>query len=109
MNIDFENVLQTLKQGITGIAEKDLAAYVSAATADGQAILDGIKTDLESWTKELTTGTMSKADFADLVLGQKDNIEMAALKQAGLAETAVDQFKLDMCNLITSTISALIP
>jgi hypothetical protein len=109
MNIDIENVLQTLKQGIRGIAEKDLAVYVSAATADGQSILDGMKTDLESWVKELAAGTMSKEDFADLVLGQKDEVEMVALKEAGLAEIAVDQFKLDMCNLITNTISALIP
>jgi hypothetical protein len=44
-----------------------------------------------------------------LVLGQKDEIELVALKQAGLAEVTVDQFKLDICNLITSTITALIP
>jgi hypothetical protein len=109
MNIDFENVLQTLKQGITGIAEKDLKPYVTAATADGEAILNGLKGDLENWANELAAGDMTKADFADLVLGQKDEIEMVALKQAGLAQIALDQFKLDMCNLITSTISALIP
>jgi hypothetical protein len=109
MKIDFENVLQTLTQGITGIAEKDLKDYVSAATADGQAILNGLKGDLENWMNELAAGLMSKSDFADLVLGQKDEVELVALKQAGLAEIAVDQFKLDMCNLITSTITALIP
>jgi hypothetical protein len=109
MTIDFENVLQTLKQGITGIAEKDLADYVSAATADGQAIINNLKDDLENWTNELAAGSLSKSDFADLVLGQKDEIEMVALKQAGLAEIAADQFKLDICKLITTTISALIP
>jgi hypothetical protein len=109
MDIDFQNVLQTLKQGITTIAEKDVKNYVSGATADGQAILASLQSDLENWTNELAAGGMSKSDFADLVLGQKDEIELVALKQAGLAEVTVDQFKLDICNLITSTITALIP
>lgn len=109
MNIDFQNVLQTLKQGITTIAEKDIKDYVAAATADGQAILTSLKTDLENWTKELAMGTLNKSEFTDLVQGQKDELELVALKQAGLAEIAVDQFKQDVFNLVSSTITALIP
>ncbi|MFI5161223.1 MAG: hypothetical protein ACHQHN_08090 [Sphingobacteriales bacterium] len=109
MDIDFQQVLQSLKQGIIGIAEKDLKDYVTAATADGQAILRGLEGDLENWTKQLAAGGMNKSEFTDLVLGQKDEIELAALKQAGLAQIAVDQFKQDTFNLITNAITALIP
>lgn len=107
--IDFKNVFQTLKQGISTIAEKQLKEYVAAATADGQAILTNMQADLENWTLELAAGAITKADFTDLVLGQKDTLEMVALKQAGLAQIAADQFKQDTFNLITDTLLALVP
>jgi hypothetical protein len=109
MSVDFANVLNTLKNGVITLAEKDLKDYVASATKDGQAVLDTLKDDLKNWTQELVSGQLSEDDFKDLVLGQKDELEMVALKEAGLAEIQVDQFKIDVFNLITTTICALIP
>jgi hypothetical protein len=109
MAIDFGNALSTLKTGIVNLAEKDVKAYVSSATADGQAILSELEEDLSNWTQELAAGAMTKDEFTELVLGQKDELEMVALKQVGLAEISADQFKLDIFKLITDTITALIP
>lgn len=109
MAIDFTNVLNTLKTGIVNLAEKDVKGYVSSATADGQAILIELEEDLSNWTQDLVAGSMTKDEFTELVLGQKDELEMVELKQAGLAEISADQFKLDVFNLITTTITTLIP
>jgi hypothetical protein len=109
MSVDFANVLNTLKNGVITLAEKDLKDYVASATKDGQAVLDTLQDDLKNWTQELVSGQLSEDDFKDLVLGQKDELEMVALKEAGLAEIQVDQFKIDVFNLITTTICALIP
>jgi hypothetical protein len=109
MPIDFQQVLQSLKQGITTLAANELKDYVAAATSDGLAILQGLRDDLENWTIELANGELSKADFTDLVLGQKDELELIALKQAGLTQIAADRFKQATFSLITNTILALIP
>ncbi|MDN3547690.1 hypothetical protein [Mucilaginibacter aquaedulcis] len=109
MAVNFKNVLETLKNGITDLAEKNLKDFVAGATADGQAILDGLKNDLQQWTEELAAGQLSKDDFSELVKGEADLLKLVALKQAGLAAIRVDQFKSDVVNLITSTIVGLIP
>jgi hypothetical protein len=109
MPIDFKNVFNTLKKGVTDLAEKDLKDYIAAATTDGKAILASLKEDLKTWTKQLADGSLKADEFKDLLLGQKDNLEMVALKQAGLAEIAVDQFKSDLFDLIADTILGLIP
>jgi hypothetical protein len=109
MAVNFKNILATLKNGITDLAEKNLKEFVADATADGQAILDGLKDDLQIWTKQLAAGKLKKDEFTDLVEGQADLLKLVALKQAGLAAIRVDQFKSDVVNLITSTIIGLIP
>jgi hypothetical protein len=109
MPIDFANVLNTLKNGVINLAETDVKDFVAQATQDGQAILATLNADLQTWTQQVANGQLSASDLADLVLGQKDEIEMVALKQAGLAEIEVDQFKADVFNLITTTLTALIP
>lgn len=107
--IDFANVLNTLKTGVINLAETDVKDYVAEATQDGQAILTTLNADLQNWTAQVAAGSLSASDLADLVLGQKDEIEMVALKQVGLAEIEVDQFKADVFSLITTTLTALIP
>ncbi|SDH20519.1 hypothetical protein SAMN05421827_11914 [Pedobacter terrae] len=109
MIIDFSNIWQILKQGIAGIAEKKLREYAVAATSDGYKMVNEMQTDLKSWINELTSGSISKSDFADLVAGQKDELKMELLEQAGLSEILVDQFKQDICDLITNTVLASIP
>src|ERR1700761_7388978 len=103
MPIDFASVWNTLKTGVVNLAETDLKQFVAAATTDGQSVLDGLKDDLQTWTMQLAEGTLSGSDFQDLLLGQKDELEMVALKEAGLAEIQVDQFKTQLFNLIIST------
>lgn len=109
MAVDFGKVLDTLKTGVITLAENDLKNYVTQATADGKAIIDGLKADLQTWTTQLEKGEITKGDFEYNVLSQKDSLKMAALEQAGLAEIQFDQFKTDVFNLITNTIIGLIP
>jgi len=108
MIIDFSNIWEILKQGIAGMAEKDLKEYAAAATSDGYVMVNQMQTDLEGWITELAAESISKSDFADLLAGQKDELKMELLKQAGLSEILIDQFKQDICDLITNTVLALI-
>jgi hypothetical protein len=107
--IDFNSAFNTLKTGVINLAETELKNYVAQASKDGQALLDSMKNDLQTWTQQLANGQITKDDFTFNVLSEKDSLEMAALEQAGLAEIQVDQFKADVMTLITTTITALIP
>ena len=109
MAVNLTKVFNNLKTGIADLAEKDVKDYIAEATTDGQALLNELKADLANWTQELLNKQLSEDDFKDLVLGQKDEIEMVALKEAGIAEIKADQFKIDVINLIITTITALIP
>jgi hypothetical protein len=43
MAFDFQKIFDTLKSGIVTLAETDLKNYISAATQDGEAVLDALK------------------------------------------------------------------
>ena len=107
-NLDFQNVVETLKTEVTNLALSTVNNYKSEATADALNMLNMMKENLSTWTMELADGKMSTKDFEFLVLGQKELIEMNALKQAGLAMIQVDEFKNSILNLIIKTVIGLI-
>ncbi|WPU92008.1 hypothetical protein SNE25_22065 [Mucilaginibacter sabulilitoris] len=109
MALDFKNILATLKSGVKDLAQSTLKDFIASATADGQAIIDSLQNDLERWTQQLANGEITKKDFEFLVLGQKDLIEMMALKQAGIAEIQAEKFKNGVFDLITNTVTGLVP
>src|ERR1035437_6397839 len=93
MPINTADIFKQLEQGITSIAESSLKNYLSQAQIDGKSFLIAIEDDLTNWTNLLAERQLLPADFKDLVLGQKDLLKMVALKQAGIAEAQLDQFK----------------
>ena len=107
-NLDFQNLVETLKTEVTNLALSTGNNYKSEATADALNMLNMMKENLSTWTMELADGKMSTKDFEFLVLGQKELIEINAMKQAGLAMIQVDEFKNSILNLIIKTVIGLI-
>lgn len=102
--IDFPGILKQLKDALIGLAEGTLKNYIAEAKSDGQAILDSMKDKLQNWTSLLADRKLTTEDFEWLVYSQKDLVEMTALKEAGLAEIRIDQFKGSVLNLIVDTV-----
>lgn len=107
-NINFQIVLDKLKEDVTNLAFSTFKKYKNEATTDALKVVEDMKTDLETWTLELVDGKLSKKDYEFLILGQKELIEMNALKQAGLALIKTDEFKNSLLNLIINTVTGLI-
>jgi len=107
-NIDFEEVLVNLKEEVTKLALTTFKSYKDEAKTDALKLVDEIKDNLQTWTIQLADGQLSKKDFEDLVLGQKEVIEINALKQAGLAMIKVDGFRDSLFGAIIKTVSGLI-
>ncbi len=101
--VEFDEFLNTLKDGVLDLAKQGLKGFREEALKDGQNFLEKSKEDLRRWTKLLASGELSQEDFEFLVLSKKDVAEMHALKQAGLALVRIDRFKSGLLNLVIET------
>ena len=108
MPINFKEVFDNLKKEIETLAKKTFSDNVKEAKKDGQKILDLLKTQLKRYTEQLANGELTNKEFKDLILGQKAEIEMAALKRAGITLVEADKFKASILNLIINTVTGLI-
>src|SRR4051812_20980431 len=108
MPINFEKIFDKLKKDIASLAKQTFADNVKEAKKDGQHLLDLLKTQLKRYTDQLASGELTNKEFKDLILGQKAEIEMAALKRAGITLVEADKFKAAVLNLITSTLIGLV-
>lgn len=107
-NVDFDKLFDTLKEEITNLALKTFKEYKNEAKKDASDIMDKLKDNLKDWTQQVAKGEMSKKDLEFLLLGQKEVIEMNALKQVGLSMIKIDQFQHSLLKLIADTVSKLI-
>lgn len=101
--VDFNLLIGTIKTGIADIAVKTVSNYLEDAKKDGQNLVDKIQENLVRWTQQLADGKLTTSDFEWLVFGQKDVVLMTALKEVGLAEIRIEQFKSSVLNLIVDT------
>jgi len=106
--INFDEVFNTLKQGVTSLAQTTIKGYVSEAESDGQDMLNQMKANLQTWTTQFTNNQISQAELTDLIGDQRDDLQMAALTQIGIAEADLDNFKSGIISLIENTIFGLV-
>jgi hypothetical protein len=106
--INFDQLFQDLKTGVITLAKASLDNYVEQAKTDGVAALDAMKTNLTHWTQEVENGALTMDDLKFLLQEDAALDEMTALKQAGLAEVRIDQFKDEVINLVLGTVISLV-
>jgi hypothetical protein len=97
---DFEKAVVA---GVRALAKGALKDFGTQAQNDARSFLKQTKQDLRRWTSELRANELTQAEFADLVKGQKDLAELAALKQAGLALAARQRFRDGLMKLVVDT------
>jgi hypothetical protein len=98
----FNDFWKELTSQLGTFASKNWQSYKKDAESDATAFATSMKDDLQTWTSELAQGTLTSDDFKFLVQGKKDLAALVALKQAGLAEAALDQFVNGVLNVIVS-------
>jgi hypothetical protein len=108
MPINFDTIFNSLKEGVSNLANTTLKEYVTQATADGNTILNNVKNDFPTWASELSSGALHSDDLTFLILERGDALKMAALTQAGILEVEADQFKNGVVNLIVTTLSTAV-
>lgn len=107
-NVDFDSVLNSLKDEVAALAASSFKKYKKEVTKDALNSIDDIKDNIKNWTFQLANGELSQGDFEFLVLAQKDLLKMNALKRKGITLIEADKFKANLLNLVSSTIIGLI-
>ena len=105
---DISSIFNTIKSGITSLAETSLKNYASQAESAVQALLGSLESNIEKWTTDVVSGDMSTAELADLVGGQSALVEITALTQAGLAQIQADEFRQGVIDIVVKAVSTAI-
>ena len=108
MAIDFQSLFNQIKNEIIALAKEDFKTLAAEAASDGTSLLHDIENKLKKYTQQLADGEITGDDFKLLVLGNKDQVEMSALTQAGLAEAKADAFKQGIFDIIINSVFSLI-
>ncbi len=100
---DLEDFFEKLADGLRQLVEKEWRSLQAEALSDANAFIHQMEADLQRWIRLLAAGDLTQDDFEFLVRGKKDLIELAALKQQGLAAVRLDRFKQALADLIIRT------
>ena len=105
----FDGVVLAIQKGIPNLAETCLHGFVEEAKTNVSNLLESSKNDLKSWLEALTTKQLSLNDFNSLVKTKCALAEMDALKEKGIAEIQLQNFRNGVINLIVTSVMNAIP
>lgn len=88
----FENIMKEIRQAVEVLAGTTVRKYKSEALADAKKLLSSIQDDLKRWTKLLTSGGITTAEYEWLIASYKEEAKMKSLEKAGLAISRIRQF-----------------
>ncbi|MGN6265953.1 MAG: hypothetical protein ACTHM5_09780 [Ginsengibacter sp.] len=108
MDFDFETLFKSIQTEVISLAKKSLEDSLKEAKADGMDVLDGLKANIKKWSLQVVNKEMTIDDLKFLMETQKEEMEMAALKEAGLKEIELDKFKNGIVGIVINKISGLV-
>lgn len=89
----FDDFLETLWGEIKNQAEAEGISFLENFLADARESISQMEESLALYTKQLSVGLITPADFEELVQDQVNLAKMAALTQQGLAKIKLDHYK----------------
>jgi hypothetical protein len=96
----FDDFTKTVLGGVKGLATGTLKDFLASAKDDAKAFLQQSEDNLRRWTRQLALNELSKDEFEELVRGQAEVAEMAALTQAGITAARIQRFRDALINLV---------
>lgn len=105
----FDEVVLAIQKGIPNLAESCLNGFVEEAKTNVRTFLERSRKDVESWLEALATKQLSQEDFRSLLKTKCALAEMDALKEKGLAEIQLQNFRNGVINLIVTSVMNAIP
>ena len=91
---------KTIETQVAQLAKDILKGYTKQALTDLNQYRSGVQIKLNKWLLALKNGEIDQEEFDDLVLGEKDLVELRALKLFGLGQVALDTFTDGLLKII---------
>jgi hypothetical protein len=108
MDFNFEDFFKDIKAQVISLAQRSLKESFKEAKADGVAAINSMKEDVKKWSLQVVNNEISVEDFNFQMGTLKEEMEMVALKEAGLKEIELDKFKNGIVGIIVNRVSALV-
>lgn len=108
MAININELLQTIRDGISELAKESFSGFMEEAGSDAEIIFNELKGDVESWARQMESGELSMDDLTFLMKGKKDLMKIAALTQIGAAKIQMDKFKQGVVDIVVSSVTSVV-
>jgi hypothetical protein len=101
--------LNQIEKDVVTLATNSFKNFASQGIADGKAFLGQIQAQLITLAQQRAQDKISEAEYQDGVSDLKALAKMEAIKQAGLAQVAIDNFTNGIVDIVTKAALAAIP
>ena len=104
MTINWNNI----RDQVTVLASQILSGYEHQALMDFDSFRKRVQADVDEWAQAFVKGELDTDELTSLVEGEKDLLELHALKQKIFVKKAFDDFTAGVVSIITEAITKLI-
>lgn len=109
MAVDWDVFRGTVLTKVEDLARSTFADLANAARDDVAEFLEETQVRIGRWNAALEAGQLTQEEYDLLVRARQTNLKMAALQQAGVAQNALERFRLGVISIVIETAFALIP
>lgn len=102
--LSFPRVYNRIKRDVNFITQSSLVNFRDEIRTDAQRIVMDLKPDIEKWIEQLKAKEVSCAELYCIIQQKKDDIEITALANKGVAVEELFIVKNALLQLITNTI-----
>lgn len=102
-------IVQSIEKGVPQLAKSCLGGFMNEASQNIRSCVSSNLGKMKGWLSQLANGSLSKEDFKFLLQSEFDLSAMEALKEKGIAEIQLDNFKKGVISLVENAILSTIP
>ena|SRR5690349_2247388 len=93
--------LSQIEENVIALATNSFKDFAKQGIADGKSFLAQIQAQLITLAQQRARGEISEAEYQDGISDLKALAKMERIKQAGLAQAAIDKFTNGIVDIVT--------
>ncbi len=101
---DGQDMLKNILGSVGALATTTFGSAADSAKQDAEALVTSIQGDISTWSQQLAAGEITADDLKWQIESKKDLAQMDLLKNAGIAQINIDEFKNGLFSIISSTL-----
>ncbi|MHB1563285.1 MAG: hypothetical protein ACYCXP_04215 [Leptospirillum sp.] len=107
--VDIKSIIQTIEKEVPNLAKSCLTGFVDEASQSLKTALASNQEKIETWFNQLANKELSFEDFKFILKSQIDLTAVEALKEKGLTDIQLQNFRNGVIGLIENAILSAIP